>query len=285
MFPKSDKPGFLISFAASLAVIGVGLLFAMIILAALPALAPGANPFTWHWQPYQGKFGILPMLTGSLALGAMALAIGWPLSLGLVCWLLTGNERAPHKKATFTLLRFMATIPTVVYGFAAVFLLTPLARHFLGGTGMCLAAAGVMLSLLTTPTMTLVLIAGLKPRMDRFRLPGLALGFAPLEILRLFVLPASKSNLAAAAVLGFGRALGDTLLPLMLAGNAAIVPDSFASSMRSLTAHMALVTANEVGAAAYNSLFAAGLILLLANAGASLALRRLTRARPASGGA
>lgn len=280
MSQKSDAPGFLIHFSAGLAVIGVGLLFAMVILAALPSLGPSANPFTWHWQPYQGKFGILPMLTGSLLLGFIALALGWPLSAGLACWLLAANNSPRLKKATFTLLRFMATIPTVVYGFAAVFLLTPLAREYLGGSGMCLAAAAIMLALLTTPTMTLVLLAGLKPRMERHKLSGLALGFTPLEIFCLFVLPAAKPNLAAAAILGFGRALGDTLLPLMLAGNAAVVPHSLADSMRSLTAHMALVTANEVGAAAYNSLFVAGLILLVTNAGISLVLRRLTRKRP-----
>lgn len=276
MSPKTDNPGFLISISAALAVIGVGLLFVMVILAALPAFAPGANPFTWHWQPYQGKFGILPMLVGSLMLGALALGLGWPLSAGISCWLLTGNNQR-GQRLTLLLLRFMATVPTVVYGFAAVFLLTPLARQYLGGTGMCLVAAAIMLALLTIPTMTLVFLAGLGPRMRRYRLTGLALGLPPLAIFCLFVLPNAKKNMAAAAVLGFGRALGDTLLPLMLAGNAAVIPHGLASSMRSLTAHMALVTANEVGAAAYNSLFVAGLVLLLTNAGISLALRRLMR--------
>ena len=94
-----------------------------------------------------------------------------------------------------------------------------------------------------------------------------------------FVLPASIRALVSAGLLGFGRALGDTLIPLMLAGNAPAIPDSLNGGMRALTAHMALVTANEVGGAAYNSLFLAGLILLLTNAGASLLLRRLGESR------
>lgn len=249
----------------------------MIILAALPALDPQANPFIWQWQPYEGKFGILPMLTGSLLLGGLALALGWPLALGFTGWLLTDNAPNYCKKLCMGLLRFMATIPTVVYGFAAVFLLTPLARVYLGGTGMCLAAAGIMLVLLILPTMIFVLLAGLEPVMRRYMLPGLALGFSKSDIFWLIVLPRAKANLVSSAVLGFGRSMGDTLLPLMLAGNAAFVPESLASSMRTLTAHMALVTANEVGAAAYNSLFAAGLILLLTNAGISLILRRLAQ--------
>ncbi len=85
--------------------------------------------------------------------------------------------------------------------------------------------------------------------------------------------------MVSAGLLGFGRALGDTLIPLMLAGNAPAIPDSLNGGMRALTAHMALVTANEVGGAAYNSLFLAGLILLLTNAGASLLLRRLGESR------
>lgn len=257
----------------------------MIFLAAIPALDPKANPFTWQWQPYAGKFGILPMLAGSLMLSGFALAIGWPLAMGLSCWLLADDSPGIPKKATMGLLRFMATIPTVVYGFAAVFLLTPWARGILGGTGMCVAAAGIMLAILTTPTMVMVLLAGLRAPMRALRLPGLALGFSSLDIFCLFVLPKNIPNLTCAAVLGFGRAMGDTLLPLMLAGNAAVVPDSLASSARSLTAHMALVTANEVGAAAYDSLFVAGLILLLTNAGVSLALRRLGRVAPDKGGA
>lgn len=265
--------------ATVLAVGAVCLLCIMILAAALPVLLqPGAgSPLGWVWQPYQGHFGILPMCLGSLALAGFALIIGWPLALGLCCWLLTEEARAarPLVKLTGLLIRFMTTIPTVVYGFAAVFLLTPLVRTALGGTGMCLLSAGIMLTLLILPTMVLVLEAGLGPRLERLCPGGQALGFSRLDLLRLFVLPKARRNLAAAAVLGFGRAVGDTLIPLMLAGNATQIPAGLTESLRTLTAHMALVTANEVGGAAYNSLFAAGLILLLVNGGVSLALRRL----------
>ena len=274
-----DRAGLGTRLAAILAVGAVSLLFVMILAAALPALIqPGpGSPLDWVWQPYQGHFGILPMCLGSLALAGSALIIGWPLALGLCCWLLTEEARAarPLVKLTGTLIRFMTTIPTVVYGFAAVFLLTPLVRTALGGTGMCLLSAGIMLTLLILPTMVLVLEAGLGPRLERLCPWGQALGFSRLDLLRFFVLPKARRNLTAAAVLGFGRAVGDTLIPLMLAGNATQVPGGLTESLRTLTAHMALVTANEVGGAAYNSLFVAGLILLLVNGGVSLALRRL----------
>lgn len=275
----TDNPGLALRLSVWVAVLAVVLLFAMVVMAALPAIRlPGpGGPLDWVWQPAQGRFGILPMCVGSLALAAVALLLGWPLAVGLSCWLLTEESPAlqPLVRFTESLVRFMTTVPTVVYGFAAVFLLTPFARALLGGTGMCLAAAGVMLVLLILPTMTLILMAGLRPRFERLCPWGLAMGFSRFDLVRLFVLPRSGRNLASAAVLGFGRAVGDTLIPLMLAGNATHVPGGLAESMRSLTAHMALVTANEVGGAAYNSLFVAGLVLLAVNTAASLALRRL----------
>ena len=168
----------------------------------------------------------------------------------------------------------MTAVPTVVYGFAAVFLLAPAIRKGFGGSGFSWLTASLMLSLLILPTVVLVLQAGLAPRLQAVEMPGRALGMSRLELLWHVVLPTSRGTLLSAAVLGFGRAVGDTMLPLMLAGNAPVAPDSVLSSLRTLTAHMALVTSNEVGGAAYDSLFMAGLVLLLVNAAVSLCLRR-----------
>ena len=250
---SGDRAGFWLSYAAFLVIAGTVLLFCMILAAALPAFfEPGpGSPFGWTWQPS-------------------------------VCGFLLTEESPslrPFRKASSVLVRFMTTIPTVVYGFAAVFLLTPLIRRAFGGSGMCLLAAGLILTLEILPTMVLVMQAGLSPRLSRLCPWGQALGFSKLGLFRLFVLPRSRRTLAAAAVLGFGRAAGDTLIPLMLAGNAVQVPQGLLSSIRTLTAHMALVTSNEVGGAAYGSLFCAGLILLVVNAGASITLHALEKER------
>lgn len=262
--------------AAGMALLCIMLLFAMILAFAAPVfLRPGSGGvFTWNWQPYQGEFGILPMLAGSLLLSLSTLLLAWPLSLAVCCWTL---ERKPGPLLVLArgLLRFMSAIPTVVYGFAAVFLLTPLIRNGLGGSGMCWLAAALMLTLLILPTMTLILEAGLKPRLESLCPGGIALGLTKLEILWFVILPLSRKTLLAALLLGFGRAVGDTLLPLMLAGNAPQLPGGLLDGLRTLTAHMALVTANEVGGSAYNSLFAAGALLLGINAAVSLAARRL----------
>ncbi|MCR5814953.1 MAG: ABC transporter permease subunit [Desulfovibrio sp.] len=287
--PKSDLPtqpshdkdseaGFWLKLASLLAVLGVVALCAMIVVAAIPAFfSQGQTPFEWSWQPYQGHFGVLPMCAATLLLALLALALGFPWALAIVIWHLT--EEAPAlswaKKAFALFIRLLTTVPTVVLSFAAVFLLTPLLRLAFGGTGFCLLGASLMVSLLILPTMVLVLESGLAARLDALCPHGLALGLSRYQLLRQCVLPQSRRTLIQAAVLGFGRALGDTLLPLMLAGNAPKLPSSFTESARTLSAHMALVTANEVGGAAYNSLFAAGLLLLGTSIGVTLILRKL----------
>lgn len=280
---------FLLQCSAVLALIGILLLFLMIISFALPVFADSGTggPFSWVWAPGEGRFGILPMLTGSLLAASLAIAIGWPLAFCLCAWLLCPAP-APSplqrvlRRFVGTLVRLMTAIPTVVYGFAAVFLLAPVIRQGLGGSGLCWLTASLMLSLLILPTIVLVLQAGLGSRLDAVSLPGAALGLSRLELLWHVVLPQARGTLLASAVLGFGRAVGDTMLPLMLAGNAVTVPDSLLAGMRTLTAHMAMVTANEVGGAAYQSLFMAGLFLLVINAAVSLGIRRLGRRGGAS---
>lgn len=276
---KDGRPNLLIRAAVALATGGILLMFAMVLVAALRALLQeGApTPWEWAWQPYEGHFGILPMITGSFCLALFAICIGWPLALALCVWRLCEQKPAFRKFAAFCggIIRFMSAVPTVVYGFAAVFLLTPAVRNMFGGSGMCLFSAGVMLVLLVLPSICLVLETALAPRLEKLCPWALALGFSRLDLLCHFVLPRSGRALISAGLLGFGRALGDTLIPLMLAGNAPAIPSGLEGGMRTLTAHMALVTANEVGGAAYNSLFLAGLLLLLTNAGASLLLRRL----------
>ena len=278
----SDAGCLLLRLAAFAAGVGMVLLFLMIAAFALPLFADSAagGPFTWTWAPAQGRFGIMPMIAGSLLAGTSAIVMGWPLGFCLCCWMLCPegegrNGRGHARRAVGALVRLMTAVPTVVYGFAAVFLLVPLLRQGFGGTGFSCFAAAVMLSLLVLPTIVLVLQAGLGPRLEAVELQCAALGMSRLEALWHVVLPQCRRVLLASVILGFGRAVGDTMLPLMLAGSAPVLPAGMLASMRTLTAHMALVTSNEVGGAAYGSLFMAGFLLLALNAAVSLTLRRM----------
>ena len=172
----------------------------------------------------------------------------------------------------------MTAIPTVVYGFAAVFLLTPLVREAAGqGSGLCWLSAACVLALLISPTMVLVMDVALREQMRRLLLPALSLGMSRHTVLACLALPAVRRWLLTAGLLGFGRAIGDTLIPLMLSGNAPNVPQNLFAGLRTLTAHMGLVTATDVGGPAYNSLFVAGGLLLCISTGVSLVLRRLEK--------
>ena len=278
---RSGEAGLaLIRLAVALAMAGMALLFLMVVAFALPAFVQGGGggPFSWSWAPGRGEFGILPMVAGSLLAGALAVVPGWIMGLCLCCWLMAPPCAArPGLWRTLVgaLVRVMTAVPTVVYGFAAVFLLSPFIRLSLGGSGFSCLTAVIMLSVLILPTVVLVLQAGLGPRLEAVAMSGAAMGLSRMELLWNVVLPVSRGTLLSAAVLGFGRAVGDTMLPLMLAGNAPVMPESLLSSMRTLTAHMALVTSNEVGGAAYDSLFMAGLLLLLINGCVSLVIRRM----------
>ena len=270
----------LIRASVVMAAAGMALLFLMVVAFALPAFVQGGGggPFSGSWAPGKGEFGILPMVVGSLVLGVSAAVPGWMIGVCLCCWLLS-PPRAGHvclwRFAVGALVRVMTAVPTVVYGFAAVFLLAPFIRTGLGGSGFSWLTAAFMLAVLILPTVVLVLQAGLGPRLEAVALPGAAAGLSRLELLWYVVLPSSHSTLMSAAVLGFGRAVGDTMLPLMLAGNAPVMPESLLSGLRTLTSHMALVTSNEVGGAAYDSLFTAGLLLLVINGLVSFAVRRM----------
>lgn len=278
---RSEGTGLLaIRLSVVLAMGGMALLFLMIAAFALPAFfqSGSGSPFSLLWAPQQGAFGIAPMIAGSLLMGTLASLPGCIIGLCLCGWLLCpppGRRAGAWRMVVGGLIRVMTAIPTVVYGFAAVFLLAPLIRVSFGGSGFAWLTASIMLSMLILPTVILVLQAGIEPKLEESALSGAALGMTRMEIFWYLILPSSKKTVLSAAILGFGRAVGDTMLPLMLAGNAPVMPESLLSSVRTLTAHMALVTSNEVGGAAYDSLFMAGLLLLLINASVSLAIRRM----------
>ncbi len=260
-----------------IAVFAVGAIFVFLGWFSLPILREGRlfEVVAWDWRPFQGAFGILPMVVGTLLLSFTAMALAFPAGVGICCFA-HGLGPRPMACAVMLLVRFMTGVPTVVYGFVAVFLLVPLIRtHFGRGTGFSWLAAGLTLALLVLPTVVLVIDAELRQAEPRYRLASAALGLSQAQALLYVALPHSRRALVMAAVLGFGRAAGDTLVALMLAGNAAQVPGNLLDSLRTLTAHIALVVATDSRSRAYDSVFASGLILMLTAAAVNLGLRSL----------
>ncbi len=253
-----------------------GILLVLIYL-VVPLFAAGqpGTVLSWQWLPFQGKFGILPMAAGSLLLSVGALLIATPLAVGVSCFVQVLAPE-PIKGVGLAVVHYMTSVPTVIYGFVSVFLLVPLMRQWFDrGTGFSLATAMIALTLLILPTIILVFQATLREVDRSARLSCDALGFSKPAYIRHILLPLARRGLLAAVILGFGRAIGDTLISLMLAGNAPIVPTSPLDSIRTLTAHIALVVATDSQSTFYHSVFASGLILFFTMILINLALRRL----------
>ena len=282
MFSSSSSPPWLRTVSLGVGAI-LASVFAFILFSALAALLRGVE---WEffgavWSPREEKFGLLPMICGSLILSFSALALGWVLSLGCCCTL-RGLGPRWLAKILLTSLRFMTAIPTVVYGFAAVFLLVPVIRSAFGGSGFSWLAAAVMLALQGVPAMTLTMDGALQSVEEQTSLTAAALGLTPVQHLTWVVLPASKKWLLSSALLGYGRALGDTLLPIMLAGNAPQFAASPLESLRTLTAHIGLTLSTGAGGGERSSLLLAGGLLLVNSMIVSLTARALAGREPAA---
>ena len=251
--------------------------FIFVIFCAIEGIIYGGPTlFTSVWAPDENKFGILTMIAGTAALSLSSLMLGFLLSLGSLCFILGFGPKSAASLLS-SVLRMMTAVPTVIYGFASVFLLSPLIRDGFGGSGFSWLTAALVLSVLITPTIVLAMESAVRPVFEEALPVGASLGLTRAQTLVYAALTASRKGLCAAAILGFGRAAGDTMIPTMLAGNAVQYPSTAVAPLRTLTAHIGLTLSSDIGGTAYYSLFVAGGILLLFSAAGSLAVSRLGR--------
>ncbi len=213
------------------------------------------------WAPGKNVFGILPMIAGSVAVTLGALAVGLPLGLGSAVYL---SEFASKKTASLLkpAVELLAGIPSVVFGFIGLTALVPLIRDRLGGPGFSVLASSLVLGVMILPTMTSISYDALRAVPQSYREGMLAVGATPWQTVRMVVLPAARSGILAAGILSMGRAAGETMAVIMVAGNATIVPGSLLDPVRTMTSNIAL----EMGYAAglhRSALFATGVVLFL----------------------
>lgn len=265
--------------AAAIAVAAVLSIFAFLAYFASPLLtAEGfVRMIDWTWRPAEGSYGILPMVMGSLLMSVCAMTLAFPAAL-MVCAFAHGIGPRGPSRVVMTTVNLMTGIPTIVYAFAAAMTLPPFLRQlFAGGTGFSLVGASLVLGVLALPTIVLVIDSSWSGVAATTRHTCAALGMSPTQHIFGVLIPASRAGLLAAFVLGFGRALGDTMVALMLSGNVPLIPVSPIDSIRALTAHISLVMSLEVGGPGHQSAFAAGFVLLMVTSLISVAVRRLGR--------
>ncbi len=191
------------------------------------------------WKPANNLYGILPMIVGSFYVTAGALIIGVPIGILTAVFMARFAPRsiyAPLKAAV----NLMAGIPSVVYGFFGLVVLVPFIREAFGGGGMSVLTASVLLGLMILPTIISVSETSIRAVPESYYEGGLALGASHERSVFFTVLPAAKSGIFAGVVLGIGRAVGETMAVMMVAGNQAVIPDSMLSGVRTLTTNIAL---------------------------------------------
>lgn len=217
--------------------------------------------FSLDWFPLEKSYGLLPMIIGSLLVTGGALVIGVP--FGLACAIvLTEFSSKPLRRLLKPVIELLAGIPSVVYGFMGVVILVPFIRDKLGGPGLSVLAASIILGIMILPTIISISIDSLEAVPRSYREGSIALGATRWQTTRMVMFPAAKSGIIASIILGMGRAIGETMAVIMVAGNAATIPRSLLAPVRTLTSNIAL----EMGYAAgehREALFATGVILFI----------------------
>lgn len=198
-----------------------------------------------RWKPGNDIYGILPMILGSIYVTAGALIIGVPAGLMTALFLsrFAGKRTVKWVKPAVSLL---AGIPSVVYGFFGLVVLVPLVRNLFGGSGSSLLTACVLLGMMILPTIITVSESALNAVPDSYYEGALALGATHERAVFSVILPAAKSGVMAAIILGVGRAIGEAMAVVMVAGNRAVIPKSLTAGVRTLTSNIVM----EMGYAA-----------------------------------
>ncbi|MGB9835940.1 MAG: phosphate ABC transporter permease subunit PstC [Candidatus Saccharicenans sp.] len=213
------------------------------------------------WYPSEKSFGLLPMIIGSLMVTIGALIIGVPLGLASAIFL---TEFSSRRLARFLkpVIELLAGIPSVVYGFIGLMFLVPFIRERFGGPGLSVLAASVILGIMILPTVISITIDSIRAVPDSYREGSIALGATKWQTVKMVVLPAARSGIIAAIILGMGRAIGETMAVIMVAGNAADIPGSLLAPVRTLTSNIALEMA-YAGGEHREALFATGVVLFV----------------------
>lgn len=227
---------------------------------------PWAFFFGTRWFPLSEPptFGIMPFFVATFWVTLVATAISVPVGVAAAAYL---AEVAPARVSEVVkpIVELLAGVPSVVMGFLGLLILSPLVQSvFHLNTGLTGLTAGIMLSLMSLPIIVSLAEDAMRSVPDEYRQASYALGATRWETIRHVIIPAAISGISAAIMLGVGRAIGETMTVLMVAGGALAVPVSPAQPMMPMTAAIASGIGNAVrGGLQWQALFAVGLILFV----------------------
>jgi phosphate ABC transporter permease protein PstC len=219
------------------------------------------NFLSGDWHPTRGRYGIAYMIVGSAAVTSGALLFGVPLGVG--CAVVLGEMASDGLRTVLKpAIEILAGIPSVVFGFIGIAVLLPWIRSHLGGPGASGLAGALILGVMILPTIIAISLDALRAVPRSYREASLAMGATDWQTIRHVVLPAARSGIVAAVILGVGRAVGETMAVVMVTGNAVQLPHSPLAPLRTLTANLALEMAYSTGDHRA-ALFATGVVLFI----------------------
>lgn len=250
--------------AAGFSILAVLLICLFLFANGIPAMHKiGLTNFMFgtKWKPGNDLYGIFPMIAGSLYVTAGAILTGVPVGLMTAIFLSKFCPKWLHKMLK-PAIDLLAGIPSVVYGFFGLMVIVPFVRNVFGGNGSSILTASLLLGMMILPTIISVSETALNAVPQSYYEGSRALGATHERSVFLTMLPAAKSGIMAGIILGIGRAIGETMAVIMVAGNQARLPDSVLKGVRTLTANIVI----EMGYATdlhRESLIATGVMLFV----------------------
>ena len=249
---------------AIISIVAVVLICAFLFANGIPAMKEiGFLDFLsgTKWKPGNDKYGIFPMILGSIYVTGGALIIGVPVGVLMAVFM---ARFCPNKlyKILKPIVDLLAGIPSIVYGFFGLVVLVPFIRERFPGNGQSILCASILLGIMILPTIIGASEPTIRAVEQSYYEGALALGATHERSVFTVVVPAAKSGILAAVVLGVGRALGETMAVMMVVGNQPRVPDSIFKGVRTLTTNIVL----EMGYATdlhREALIATGVVLFV----------------------
>ncbi|MBI9050708.1 MAG: phosphate ABC transporter permease subunit PstC [Anaerolineaceae bacterium] len=259
----------IIQVAGYLSILYIGLICIFLLREGLPALynVSLSDLIETRWYPIESYYGIVPLLLGSITITIGAILIAVPLGVGTAIYI---SEIAPKwmREVLKPLVEILAGFPSVVMGFIGILVLSPFLREYLNlPTGLTALAGSILLGWAAIPTIVSISEDAINSVPRSYREAALALGATKWETIWGVTVPAARSGVITAVMLGIGRVIGETMTVMMVTGNAPTMPlglDAFFKPVRTMTATIA----SEMGEVAngsehYQVLFFIGIVLFV----------------------
>ena len=251
------------------AIVFVAAIFFFLLKEGLPALAEvkPSDLLAVRWYPIENYFGLLPLITGSLIVTIGAMCIAFPVGIATAVFI---SEIAPRwvREILKPLVELLAGLPSVVLGFLGILVLAPFLRRFLDlPTGLTALTGSILLGGIAVPTIVSIAEDALDSVPRSYREGAWALGATKWQTIWRVTLPAARSGVLTAVMLGIGRAIGETMTVMMVTGNAPVLAvklSSIVSPVRTMTATIAAEMGEVAsGSVHYHVLFFIGIVLFL----------------------